>query len=219
MAHSLDITNPEEVFRVLRERSFSCPVVINFLVPGHEPSELLRSSLAEFAEDSGEVWLLYVDTKTFPELGVHFAVTAVPTTFIYLGLTSVLRVEGAELHAVLGPLEDISSNFQARLESVREQITKQCEGLIKQSRMTAFIKGTKTEPRCKFTRRLLELLGSYEFATFDILADEAVREWLKRISNWPTYPQVYVDGELIGGLDIVEEMLRTGELNGLLGLS
>lgn len=217
MAQTLEINHPEEAFRLLRERSFSCPVVLSFIVPDHEPCDVLKRSLAEFAEDSGELWLAYVNTRALPELGAFLSVTAVPTTFIYVGLTPVVKVEGAELHAVLGPLEDITSNFAARLEEVRKQVTTRCDGLVRQSRMTAFIKGTKTEPRCKFTRRLLEVLHDYEFETFDILGDESVREWMKRIHNWPTFPQVYVDGELVGGVDIVEEMAKNGELTTLLG--
>lgn len=53
---------------------------------------------------------------------------------------------------------------------------------------------------------------SVEYDTFDILTDEAVRQGLKTFSNWPTYPQVYVNGELIGGLDIIKELLEGGEL-------
>mmetsp|Transcript_27404 Transcript_27404/g.49330 ORF Transcript_27404/g.49330 Transcript_27404/m.49330 type:complete len:219 (-) Transcript_27404:34-690(-) len=218
MAQTLEISQPEEAFRLIRERSFSSPVVLSFVVPDYEPCEVLRRSLREFGEDSGDLWIAYVNTRALPDLGVHFSVTSVPTTFIFVGLSPVVKVEGAELHSILGPLEEITTNFNARLEEVRKQVTSRCEGLIRQSKMTAFIKGTKTEPRCKFTRRLLELLRDYDFTTFDILNDEIVREWLKRISNWPTYPQVYIDGELVGGLDIVEEMLRNCELNGLLGI-
>lgn len=56
-------------------------------------------------------------------------------------------------------------------------------------------------------------LSRAAYETFDILTDEAVRQGLKTYSDWPTYPQVYVKGELIGGLDIVKELLANGELN------
>ncbi|VDM28496.1 unnamed protein product [Toxocara canis] len=70
-----------------------------------------------------------------------------------------------------------------------------------------FIKGTPEEPKCGFTRRALELLRSVnaDFSSFDILSDEQVRQGLKEYSNWPTYPQIYLDGELIGGLDVFSE--------------
>jgi glutaredoxin-related protein len=59
---------------------------------------------------------------------------------------------------------------------------------------------------------VLFLVCSIEFDTFDILTDEEVRQGLKTYSNWPTYPQVYIKGELIGGLDIIKELKESGEL-------
>jgi glutaredoxin-related protein len=58
----------------------------------------------------------------------------------------------------------------------------------------------------------LFLVPSIKFDTFDILTDEEVRQGLKTFSNWPTYPQVYVKGELVGGLDIIKELKENGEL-------
>ncbi|CAN0329604.1 unnamed protein product, partial [Hapterophycus canaliculatus] len=71
-----------------------------------------------------------------------------------------------------------------------------------------FMKGTPDAPRCGFSRTLVGLLReeNIEFESFDILEDNAVRQALKDLSNWPTYPQLYVQGELVGGLDIVKEM-------------
>ena len=79
-----------------------------------------------------------------------------------------------------------------------------------------FIKGSPEAPKCGFTRQLLDLFRQYniaDFGYFDILSDESVRQGLKELSNWPTYPQIYLDGELMGGLDIVREKLtREGKL-------
>lgn len=65
-----------------------------------------------------------------------------------------------------------------------------------------------------FSKKLIERLNALnaDYQTFDILSDENVRQGLKEFSNWPTYPQVYLDGELVGGLDIVVESLDSGEL-------
>ena len=68
---------------------------------------------------------------------------------------------------------------------------------------------------CGFSRKVVEALrtaGCTDFGSFDILADEAVRQGLKEYSSWPTYPQLYVNGELLGGCDIVLEMAKAGEL-------
>lgn len=84
-----------------------------------------------------------------------------------------------------------------------------------------FMKGTPDEPRCGFSRKIVELLRSHSvpFASFDILQDEEVRAGLKVLFDWPTYPQVYVHGELVGGLDILTEMAAGGSLKDELGLS
>ena len=78
--------------------------------------------------------------------------------------------------------------------------------LTESSRIVAFIKGSKNAPRCGFTRTLLELLDGVEYSTVDVLSDPFVREWMKVYSDWPTFPQVYVDGEFVGGLDIIQQM-------------
>ncbi|KAF7656815.1 hypothetical protein LDENG_00035910 [Lucifuga dentata] len=85
---------------------------------------------------------------------------------------------------------------------------------INQSPVMLFIKGNKEAAKCGFSRQILELLNGtgVDYDTFDILQDEEVRQGLKTYSNWPTYPQLYVKGELIGGLDIVKELKESGDL-------
>ena len=77
-----------------------------------------------------------------------------------------------------------------------------------------FMKGDKKAPFCKFSKQSVELLNelNIEYGSFDILTDEEVRQGLKEYSNWPTYPQLYVEGELIGGVDIMKEMKEDGSL-------
>ena len=75
------------------------------------------------------------------------------------------------------------------------------------------------EPRCGFSRKASAMLkdAGVTFGTFDILSDEEVRQGLKEFSNWPTYPQLYGKGKLVGGLDIMQELLDAGELADALG--
>ncbi|XP_032464034.1 glutaredoxin-3 isoform X4 [Phocoena sinus] len=86
--------------------------------------------------------------------------------------------------------------------------------LTNKASVMLFMKGNKQEAKCGFSRQILEILNStgVEYETFDILEDEEVRQGLKTYSNWPTYPQLYVKGELVGGLDIVKELKENGEL-------
>ena len=92
--------------------------------------------------------------------------------------------------------------------------------LVKQSHVMLFMKGSPDEPRCGFSRTAVGMLrdASVEFGSFDILSDQDVRAGLKEFSNWPTYPQLYVDGNLVGGLDILKEMAEEGDLKEQLGL-
>jgi len=90
--------------------------------------------------------------------------------------------------------------------------------LVNSKPVLLFMKGTAGEPRCGFSRKVVEALNAVgvQFDTFDILGDETVRQGLKTYSNWPTFPQLYVKGELIGGSDIIAEMFQQGELEPLL---
>jgi monothiol glutaredoxin len=101
--------------------------------------------------------------------------------------------------------------------SLKDQI----ETLIRDNRVLLFMKGTPEQPRCGFSMRVVNVLESYgiEYAALDVLpALQPLREVTAEISDWQTFPQLYVNGELVGGCDIVEEMNDSGELATLLGV-
>jgi Grx4 family monothiol glutaredoxin len=104
------------------------------------------------------------------------------------------------------------------VETSKKDLTKRLESLIKIHPIMIFIKGTPAEPRCGFSRQAIELLKQVNatYGSFDILSDETVRQGLKEYSNWPTFPQIYVHGELIGGLDILKEMIASGEFQDMM---
>ena len=83
-----------------------------------------------------------------------------------------------------------------------------------------FMKGTPEQPMCGFSARTVAALDAVgrEFAAVDILPDPRIRQELSALSNWPTIPQLFVDGELVGGCDIVTEMYASGELAELIGV-
>ncbi len=91
---------------------------------------------------------------------------------------------------------------------------------ISENPVILFMKGNPDAPACGFSARTVAMLHSLgaRFAAVDILPDPRIRQELSAISNWPTIPQLFVDGELIGGCDIVSEMYETGELAQTLGL-
>jgi len=93
------------------------------------------------------------------------------------------------------------------------------DDLIKSHRVMLFMKGTRQFPACGFSNAVVQILKKEgaSFETFNILADPEMRQAVKEFSNWPTYPQLYVDGKFVGGCDIVTEMHESGELKQLLG--
>ena len=86
--------------------------------------------------------------------------------------------------------------------------------IMSSDKVVLFMKGSPSEPKCGFSRNIVQILQSegVVFTTFDVLSDEDVRAGLKILSEWPTYPQLYVNSELVGGLDIVQDMLKAGPL-------
>ena len=97
-------------------------------------------------------------------------------------------------------------------------LKEQIEALLKAEKVVLFMKGNTDMPQCGFsanTSGILKQLG-VPFKTFNILNDADIRQGLKEYSNWPTYPQLYIDGQLVGGNDIVTEMFKNGELQAIL---
>ncbi|HZC14547.1 MAG TPA: Grx4 family monothiol glutaredoxin [Thermoleophilaceae bacterium] len=94
------------------------------------------------------------------------------------------------------------------------------EDAIKENRVMLFMKGTPQQPACGFSMRASGALNELgvQYAALDILPDPRIREELSAVSGWPTIPQLFVDGELVGGSDIVVEMFESGELAQMLGV-
>ena len=88
------------------------------------------------------------------------------------------------------------------------------EDMITKNKIFVFMKGTREMPQCGFSQRVVNLLTHIEvnFETYNILEDMELRQAIKEFANWQTYPQVYVDGELLGGCEIVEQLYQNGEL-------
>lgn len=109
-----------------------------------------------------------------------------------------------------GDLEDAILEACAAGAALFERLA----GLVAQSPVMVFIKGTPEEPKCGFSRKMVALLNStgIPYGSFDILEDPAVRQGLKTFSNWPTFPQLYAGGKLVGGNDIAHEMAEDDEL-------
>ncbi len=102
------------------------------------------------------------------------------------------------------------------MNPLRDEIQK----AIDENPVLLFMKGTPEQPACGFSARTVAILQSLgkPFAAVNVLPDPRIRQELSALSNWPTIPQLFIDGELVGGCDIVTEMYESGELQGALGV-
>ena len=97
-------------------------------------------------------------------------------------------------------------------------LSERIERLIASSPVFLFMKGTPEMPQCGFSANVVAILNSFDvpYKTFDILSDEDIRQGVKEYAEWPTFPQLYVGGKLIGGNDVVTELHEEGELASVL---
>lgn len=203
------------------------------------------ASLAQL-ESEGENTVQYykVEAEEAIDLSSHCGVTVVPTFVSLVGHKVIERIEGEDAHAARvsqavrylkefdgsmystsTAVETVSANnsdVHTTTKSKTELLDDRMDSLVNASDVMLFMKGTPLAPRCGFSRQVVELLqeAGIEFGSFDILGsnDQDVREGLKKKSDWPTYPQIYVKGELIGGLDILKEMTEVGDLAEQIGV-
>ncbi len=98
--------------------------------------------------------------------------------------------------------------------SVQDQIKEQ----VSSNKVMLYMKGTPQFPQCGFSGQAVQVLQACgaDFASFDVLSDESVRQGIKEFANWPTIPQLYINGEFVGGCDIIIEMYQSGELQKML---
>lgn len=159
----------------------------------------------------------YSDWPTYPQLYVRGE---------FMGGLDIMKemVESGDFVEQLDVQEFVtetnleSSAGEGAAASSESTLNQRLHQLVNRHRVMLFMKGIPSSPRCGFSRQIVELLDSFNtsYDAFNILEDEEVRQGLKEYSDWPTYPQLYVEGDLVGGLDIVKEMQESGDLKDLL---
>lgn len=100
----------------------------------------------------------------------------------------------------------------------QSNVVERIKGQLAANKVLLYMKGTPDFPQCGFSAAAVQVLNAVgtQFGSVNIFEDPELREALKQYSNWPTYPQLYVNGELIGGADIIREMYQSGELKTLI---
>lgn len=110
-------------------------------------------------------------------------------------------------------ISEYQTYYESQFELDKEKKFKALEKMLKAARVIIFIKGTPLEPACGFSAKLVNLLNKsmVKYKSFDIMKDNGVRAWLRVFSGWKTYPQLYIDGKIVGGVDKVQELIENDE--------
>ncbi|EOD29968.1 hypothetical protein EMIHUDRAFT_434451 [Emiliania huxleyi CCMP1516] len=199
--------------------SGSC--VANFCATWCEPCTHMNAVFAELASEGSNAALRFVqiDCDAFPELCERHGLESVPAFLFLHGGAVTDTLTGASAPDLALKVRQNALTASIHTDAVGAPpaavpIEERCRQLTSRAPVVLFMKGSPAAPRCGFSRKICELLTEQKvsFDSFDILADEEVRQGLKQFSNWPTYPQLYADGKLLGGLDIVRELAEEDEL-------
>ncbi|KAF8799056.1 glutaredoxin [Phlegmacium glaucopus] len=224
-----------EHFKELLSADLKRISIINFWAPWAEPCHKMNELFKELANKNPAALFLQVEAEEQDDIAESFDIQAVPAFIILQGHTLLDRISGADAttltqavakHAASPAYTPLSRTDQSPAKASNvvpsalqdkessDELNARLRGLMNQTKVVLFMKGSPEEPRCGFSRKISALLKEHnvEFSHFDILTDESVRQGLKVLNDWPTFPQLIVQGELVGGLDIVAEMAESGEL-------
>ncbi|GAX84470.1 hypothetical protein CEUSTIGMA_g11890.t1 [Chlamydomonas eustigma] len=154
----------------------------------------------------------YSDWPTYPQLFVKGELVG------GCDIINEMSTTGALQQFLIDKIGPAYRKAAAKVAESKEELIARIKRLTESDAVMLFMKGSPEAPKCGFSRKVVDALRGVEakFGSFDILSDEAVRTGLKEYSSWPTYPQLYVKGELVGGCDIILEMQSSGELKKLM---
>jgi len=173
---------------------------------------------------AGKLKFFRVEAEEIDELSKRFAISAVPTVLLLDNGVEVGRVNGVDPVKLSGDVEKLANGVEddddVKVNKIEETLNEKLHRLTHKSGIVLFMKGNPLNPQCRFSRATMELLkdvqsdliDSADFDFFDILSDEEVRQGIKEYSKWPTFPQLYINGDLVGGLDVMKELHENNEL-------
>lgn len=195
-------------------------MVVHFSATWAPQCQQMNDVMAELAKDTqfSNVKFVKLEAEDLPEVSEKYGISAVPTFIFLKNEQQVGKLDGANAAELTKKVKALSSQTGVPVSEpskpVKEDLNMRLKKLINAADVMLFMKGTPAEPRCGFSKQITAILkdANVKYSSFNILEDEEVRQGLKTYSNWPTYPQLYAKGELLGGLDIVKELAESGEL-------
>jgi len=190
-------------------------VVCNFWEEWCKPCTQMNTIFDQLAEQHPHFKFFKVQAEKLPDVTEKFEISAVPTFLFFKNQKVIDKIEGANAPELASKVTNLNATNSKSGESTEGMdLNARLTKLVSKAPVMLFMKGVPDAPKCGFSRKIVDILKQQkiEFDSFDILTDEEARQGLKTLSNWPTYPQLYAEGKLIGGLDIVKEMADDGQL-------
>lgn len=208
--------NEEQFNQFIKSNAYS---LVHFSAKWCDTCEHLNNLLLELRDELNCFDFGIIEAEELTEISKAYRVDAAPTVLFFKNGTEIDRLKGfipSELKIRImkhNYVEGVASMVNKFVDGEKNDLEGKLKSLINQAPLMLFMKGTPESPKCGFSSQLVNLLRDIDadFSSFDVLTDEEVRQSLKEYSNWPTYPQLYLNGELIGGLDIVRKQLDDSE--------
>ncbi|KAJ7650619.1 glutaredoxin [Roridomyces roridus] len=221
----VDVTSAPH-FQELLSADLNRVSLLNFWAPWAAPCTQMNAVVAELAKKHPAILALNIEAEEQADIAESFDIEAVPSFIVLRGHTLLARIAGADAPALTkaiathaaGPVPIPALKSSSPPNETPEELEARLRRLMNTQKVVLFMKGDPETPRCGFSRKIVALLKDQgaEFAHHDILQDDDVRQGLKKLNDWPTFPQLIINGEFVGGLDIVQEMADNGELKELL---
>ncbi|XP_070768339.1 glutaredoxin 3 [Enoplosus armatus] len=215
MANLVEATTRQQ-FEDFLAKAGKCLTVVHFQAAWAPQCEHMNEVMAELAKEYTHTTFVKLEAEALPEVSEKYEIASVPTFLFFKGGEKVDHLDGAHAPQLTNKVKHlaVTGSPSGAAKSSTTDLNQRLKKLVNAAPCMLFMKGSSQEPRCGFSRQIVALLKEHniQFSSFDILSDEEVRQELKTYSNWPTYPQLYANGELVGGLDIVKELAESGEL-------
>lgn len=199
-------------------------IAIYFHTSWAEPCKVMNEVIKALSDEPSnkDILFLSVDADEQSDISELFEVSAVPYFVLVRSGTILKEISGADPKEFVKALNETKTQGNDKQETTQEaeseeeeeeteeELNARLTKLTQAAPVMLFMKGSPSEPKCGFSRQMVGILREHQvrFGFFDILKDNSVREGLKKFSDWPTFPQLYVGGEFQGGLDIIKESLE-----------
>lgn len=239
MANYFDVTSPDNLKEHL-SKDLNRVSLLSFWAEWAAPCKEMNEVVKSLATAHSSILVLSIEAEGQPDIAESFDIESVPTCIILRGHTLLQRITGADANALktalathgrTGPRAlsnttqapappSTDSEKQSTAVETPEQLTARLNKLMNMDKRVLFMKGTPDGPRCGFSRQFVAILKkrNIPYSYFDIYTDESVRQGLKVVNNWPTFPQLIVNGEFIGGLDVIKDLIENDEFDDAVGI-